>query len=374
MTTIPKETRGTIAQVNQLFLFVILLVVVLYFGRDLLVPFVSAAFFAMLMAPISRRLEKILKRPFAVIACVLILLTGILGILAIIIAEINSFAGDLPQITATANNMLHSMESTIQDHFGVEPQRQVAIANEQIRSLGQSAGSYIGRLLAGTTQVLGALVIILLYTFLLLYHRERYELFFIQLFGKSNPEQTKEVIENITRIGQHYIKGRTVSVLIIWLFYAVSFSVIGLKNGILLGAIASLLSIIPFVGGIIGGVFPFFMALTDPTSSSLPLQVIVVIALAHALSTYFIEPLVVGGRMKLSALSMIVFIIIGSALWGIAGMILFIPMLAMVKILCDYIPNLKPYSYLISDPDEGKTSAIGMWASHVWGKVFTDKK
>lgn len=373
MATLSKE-RSINWQVNQGLLFVILLVAVLYVGRGLLVPLVSAAFFAMLMAPVSGRMEKFIKRPFAVVICILLLLASILGIIAIIIAEINSFTDDLPAIVATANDLLQSGQSFFHDHFGLEPQQQVAFANEQISALGKSAGSYLGSLLAGTTQVVGALVVTLLYTFLMLLYRERYEIFFTRLFGKGHPEKTKEIIDNITLVGQQYIKGRTLAALLLWLFYATCFTLIGLRNGILLGAIASLVSIIPLVGGVIGGLFPFFMSLTARPSDGLPLKIVVVVVLANALNTYVIEPMVVGGRLRLGALPMIAFIIIGGALWGIAGMILFIPLLAMAKILCNNIVDLKPFSYLVSDPDEGKTSVIGNWASNLWDRVFTDKK
>jgi predicted PurR-regulated permease PerM len=368
-----KEPRNIGVGANQFLLFVILLGAVLYFAREVMIPVVAAAFFAMLMTPISGRLEKKIKRPFAIIVCILILLIAILGILAIVTAETHSFIGDLPAIEKKANEMLKLLESTIQTHFGLDPERQVAMVKDQIKTVGQSAGSYLGRLVGGVTGVLGGLVITLVYTFLLLYHRERYEIFFIRLFGGKNPEKTKEVIENIACVGQHYIKGRTISMIFLWVIYGGGFLVIGLRGAILLGAIAALLSIIPYVGGVIGGIFPFFVALTTGDSNS-AVGVIVVIIIAHALSTYIIEPLVVGGNLKLSALSMIVVIIAGNALWGIAGMILFVPILAMAKILFDNVEHLKPYGYLVSDPDEGKPSVVGGWFSNLWRRVHVTSK
>ena len=373
MAIASKEPRIINWKINQGLLFGVLLVTVLYVGRSLLVPFVSAAFFAMLLAPLSARMEQFIKRPFAVILCILLLLGAILGVIAIIIAEIISFTGDLPAIVATANDLLKSIEVVIHDNFGLEPREQVAMAKEQISALGKSQGSYLGSLLAGATHVVGALVVTLLYTFLMLLYRERYEVFLTRLLGKGQPEKTKEIIDSITLVGKQYIKGRTGAALLLWLFYATCFTLIGLKNGILLGAIASLIAIIPLVGGVIGGLFPFFMSLTARPSDGLPLKVVVVV-LANALNTYVIEPMVVGGKLRLGALPMIAFIIIGGALWGIAGMILFIPLLAMAKILFDNIDSLKPFGYLVSDPLEGKTSALGNWASNLWNRVFTDKK
>jgi predicted PurR-regulated permease PerM len=374
MNALAKESPDTRVGANQFLLFVILLAVVLYFGRALLIPLVTASFFAMLMAPVCRGLEKKIKRPFAVIICILLLLIVILGILAIVIGEINSFMDDVASIEKKANGMIKALEASIQNEFGVQPERQIEIVKKQMQSFGQSAGSYLERLLGGVTGILGGLVISLVYTFLLLFHRERYETFFIKLFGKNDPEKTKEIIEKVTLVGQHYLKGRVISILILCVIYAGGFLIVGLKSAILLGAIAALLSIIPYVGGLIGGIFPFLMSQTMEDSTGTGVGVVVVIILAHALSSYIIEPLVVGGQLRLSALSMILFIIVGSALWGIAGMILFVPVLAMVKILCDNIENLKPYGYLIADPDEGKPSMITLWFSRFGNAIIPGRK
>jgi predicted PurR-regulated permease PerM len=160
----------------------------------------------------------------------------------------------------------------------------------------------------------------------------------------------------------------------LWVIYALGFMISGLKSAILLAGIAALLSIIPYVGGLIGGIFPFFMALTDEDPSGTALGVVITIIFVHALSAYIIEPLVVGGRMKLSALAMIVVIIAGNALWGIAGMILFVPLLAMAKIVFEHVPALQPFGYLISDPDEGKTSGVEQWFVETFGKIFGRRK
>jgi predicted PurR-regulated permease PerM len=367
--TIPKRSVARAGGANQFLFFVVLSTVVLYFGRPLLIPLTAAAFLAMLMAPICRWLETKITRPLAVIVCILLLLVIILGILAIVLAEFSSFMDDLSDIEKKGNEIMKSLELTIQSHFGVAPERQVAIAKEHLKNMGQSAGSYMGRVAGGITGLFGGLVIMLVYTFLLLYHRERYATFFVKLFGKRDPERTRDIIENVTSVGQHYVKGRTISILLLGVVYISGFLIVGVKSAMVLGAIAALLSIIPYLGAIIGGIFPLFMALSTGDSATI-MGVVIVIIIAHGLSTYLIEPLVVGSHLRLSALSMIVIIIAGGALWGISGMILFIPILAMAKILCDHVDALKPYGYLVSDPDEGKPSVISDWIERVWARMF----
>jgi predicted PurR-regulated permease PerM len=374
MDAIHKDSRATSAV--QFLLFVILLTVVFYFGRPLIIPIVSAAFFAMLMAPVCRFLERKIKRPFAVIICILILLIGVLAIFAVVVGQIVSFVDDLPTIQKKLDVLIKQGEGFIQQQFNMAPEDQTALIKKQVTSAGKSVSTYFGSIMKGVTSVLGGLVITMVYTFLLLFHREKYETFFIKLFGKEHPEKTREVLEEVTYVGQHYISGRTISMFILWVIHAIGFVAVGLKHGILLGGITALLSIIPYVGSYIGGLFPLLMAMVngDSTSGGPVLEVGIIIVLAHALSTYIIEPLVIGSKLKLSALAMIFSIIAGSMVWGIAGMILFVPLLAMVRIVCERVERLKPYAYLICDPDEGKPSPIYDWFLKIWHKIFPGKK
>jgi predicted PurR-regulated permease PerM len=93
--------------------------------------------------------------------------------------------------------------------------------------------------------------------------------------------------------------------------------------------------------------------------------VVAVIVFIQTVDNYFIEPNMVGGEVNLSALASILIILCGGLLWGIAGMILFIPMLGIVKIVCDNIESLKPFGYVLADPSKGKPSKLKIWAKGV---------
>ena len=65
------------------------------------------------------------------------------------------------------------------------------------------------------------------------------------------------------------------------------------------------------------------------------------------LQTYLLEPLVVGAEVNINPLFTIISLVLGDLIWGIPGMILAIPLLGIVKIVCDHIEPLKPYGFLI---------------------------
>jgi len=345
----------------QFLLFSVLLSIILYYGRELLLPIVYAAFFAMLMAPLCRWLEKKkINRIVAVIICVFIVLIALLGIFTVIVAEATSFTDDLPLIQKKLYEYISNLEAFIEKQFGMPQARQVELLKEQVSSAGKSAGSYFGTIINGVTGTLGGLVLTVVYTFLFLIHKEKYETFFIKLLGDGHAQTVKNVLEEITAVGQKYLSGRAISVFILWIIYSITLISFGIKGALLLAAIAALLSIIPYIGSILGSIFPFLVAVITK-DFVIALWVAGMLIFLHALSTYFIEPVIIGRKVKLSALAMVVGIVAGGYVWGVSGMILFIPILAMVKILCENVEHLKPYGYLIADPDEGAPSRLEEW-------------
>jgi predicted PurR-regulated permease PerM len=77
----------------------------------------------------------------------------------------------------------------------------------------------------------------------------------------------------------------------------------------------------------------------------------------------------VGGEVALSAQASILTILVGGLIWGGAGMILFIPVVGIAKIIFDHVEPLKPLGYIIGDPDAKKPSKIKMWIMEKLGKT-----
>lgn len=137
----------------------------------------------------------------------------------------------------------------------------------------------------------------------------------------------------------------------------------------MLAAIAAIVNIIPYVGPLMAGVFPILVALVTKDTLQPAIWVAITFIIIQAIDNYFVTPFVMGGEVSLSALSTIIIIICGGFLWGIAGMILFIPMLSVAKIIFDHVEGLKPYGYLVGDPaGERPTIKFKRWFSNIWGK------
>jgi predicted PurR-regulated permease PerM len=353
--------KEVLSRINQNLLFAVLLVVVLYYGKAILVPFILGALLAMLMAPICRSLDsKGFHRALSAAICVFILLIAIVGILFLVIAEINSFTEDFSQLQAKGKEMLKGLQRYIQETFNIAPEEQISIAKEQVKNGSKNTGGIAGSILTGLTSTIGTLVLMLVYTFLFLYSKEKYELFFVKLYHDEDAEKVRTVVDKVSHVSQKYLTGRAMSVLILATLYSIALLIIGVKNAILLAGIAAILTIIPYVGSTLGGMFPFLMAMVTEDSMKPALMVAGSIILIQTIDNYFIEPNIVGGEVNLSALASIMSIIIGGLIWGVAGMILFLPMFGIFKIVCDHVEPLKPIGFVIGDPSP-EESTIKKW-------------
>ncbi|AYA35988.1 AI-2E family transporter [Hymenobacter oligotrophus] len=334
---------------NQVLLLWVLSVVVLYFGRVFLIPLAFAAVLAMLLAPVASRLERWhLGRVGAALLCVVLLLAFVGGCIFIIGVQAANISEQLPQIQQKLQQLLAQAQQWIQQQFGVAPAQQIKFVQEQVSKLAQSANRYLTVSLKSFGGLLSGFVLVLLYLFFLIWGRAKIRKFFLQLAPNERRAEVGQMLNEITKVAGQYLSGRLLSMLFLAVIYCVGFSIIGLKNALLLSLIAVLPTLIPYVGAFVGAFFPLTMALVSGSSGQM-LPVVGVLVAAQVIDNNIIEPLVMGSRLNLSPVFTIVAIVVGELLWGIPGMILFEPLLAVIRIVCAHVPALHPYAFLLED-------------------------
>jgi predicted PurR-regulated permease PerM len=107
------------------------------------------------------------------------------------------------------------------------------------------------------------------------------------------------------------------------------------------------LSIIPYFGSIIGASVAVIYAFFNYDSMFYPLSVIGLFWLSQILESNYLNPKIVGGNLKINILFVIIFLLTGQMLWGLPGLILAVPLMAIFKIFCQHFPPLKPVALLI---------------------------
>ncbi|MCC2547484.1 AI-2E family transporter [Hymenobacter sp. BT175] len=339
----------SLSRANGLLLLTLLTVALLYFGRLFLMPLAFALLLAMLLRPVSNWLEnRGVSRGWAALLCLLLVLAFVAALVWLVAAQGTSIAEDWPQLKAQLQKELVKVQLQVQQRFGVEPQRQMQLVQEQAAKASDAIKRFGASMLKSVLTLVGGLVLVLLYLYFLLWQRRKFRTFALKLVEPENRGEVAQGLEQVSKVGGQYLMGRLASMVFLALIYSVGFSIIGLKNALLLSVIAVLPTIVPYVGAYIGAAFPLTMALASSESGVL-LPVVGVIVLAQFLDNNIIEPIVMGQALHLSPFFTIIAVVLGELIWGIPGMILFEPMFAIVRIGCRHIPALQPYAYLLED-------------------------
>jgi predicted PurR-regulated permease PerM len=188
-----------------------------------------------------------------------------------------------------------------------------------------------------------------------MYYRDRIKTFVLKIVSSPQKKNAETIIYDIEKVSQQYITGLGMMIGCLWVMYSIGFSIVGVKYAVLFAIICGLLEIVPFVGNLMGNALAVLMVIIQGGGFEMVIGVIVTYLTVQFLQTYILEPLVVGAEVNINPLFTIIILVLGELVWGIPGMVLAIPLLGIVKIICDHIEALKPYGYLIGSDKKKRT-------------------
>jgi predicted PurR-regulated permease PerM len=330
------------ARVLMRLLLGIAIIFVLVVTRQLLVPLFFAVLFAYALYPAANRLEKIgipriLTNLFLIFSSVIIIGAVIFGF-GLLIA---SFTEDLPQIQAQIGENLENILVQIQNTFGIS-ESQIDNGLESLQDFGQ----YIGQFFTATANTVLIIGLIPVYTFLMLFYRNKFRKFISMVFVSKYENIVQHIADQTANVVPRYMKGLFIVCLILVFINSAGFYLIGIEYALLLGVIAAFFNLIPYLGTVIGYglVFIFVLATQSP---ALALMVIVQFIVVQFFENNILTPNITGSYVQINPLVTIFSLIAGGMIWGLPGMFMIIPYLAILKIVCENIPKLKPYSFLL---------------------------
>jgi predicted PurR-regulated permease PerM len=301
--------------------------------------------------------HKGMKRVFSALISVLLIMIGTAAISLLIILQTKKLAERKEDIKEKVSGFKASAHQFINEKLDIPIEKQKELISKKLNSSMESSTKFFKNFIGGIFGILGAYVLVLVFTFLFLFQRDKYEAFFIQVFGdEQKPDETKKIINHISKVSQKYLTGRMISVTIFTILFTIGNLIIGLEGAFLVGFASALLTIVPYAGSILGGIFSFCVALVT-ADTQVAIGALAVVVIVQTIDNYFMEPYIIGGQVNISGFFTILILLIGGLLWGIAGMVLFLPMLGVTKIIFDAIPKLKPYGYLIGDGKQKEDSS-----------------
>jgi len=337
---------------NQVMLFIVLLFGILYFAKPFLIPIAIAGIMAMLLVPACRRLERWgIRRGLSAGICVFVALVVLSGVFYVLFYQMMSLGTDVPAIASKLNEMLNNAHSFVSEHFQLSVEKQKDYLQSQVAGLSDLAGKFIGDIFRSILSFLVHLLIVTAYTLLLLMYRGRIKTFVLKLVaqyaGKENMENARDVIEKITKVASAYLTGVFSVALIFSVINSIGLMIIGIENALFFGIMVAFVNIIPYIGSVAGSAVVVLYTLITRDTLVTPFIVAIFFIVLQQIDSYILTPKITGGNIQLSALFTIMALLLGSLVWGVAGMIPFVPFLGVAKIIFDHVDSLKPYGYLI---------------------------
>lgn len=323
--------------------------------QDILVPFFVAVILSMALFPLSNLLEKIgLGRTLSITISLLFFLMITVGVIWLASTQIASFSEMFPQLEKRFEHLFLQGQRWTEEHFHVGRKTQNAKLRQYGTGILSSGGSVFTSALSMTGNMIGNLSLIPIYMFFLLYYRDFFKLFFYRAFKNTSKYAIDTVLTKIYEVVHSYLKGLITVTIIVGSLNTLGLLALGIDYAIFFGFLAAALLIIPFVGILIGSILPIIMALITKDSPMYAAGVAGVFIFVQFLEGNFITPQVVGSKISINGLVAIIALLLGSALWGIAGMALSLPTVAILKVIFDSVPDLKPFGFLLGEPDHNR--------------------
>jgi predicted PurR-regulated permease PerM len=333
----------------KVLLLLLLSFVLLYYGKPFLVNFLIASLLAMLVLPLCARWERKMKKIVAISLSVFVLLAITSLIIGIFTWQVKDITGKSSEIQKNLTEKVEQLKEYASKKFGISERQQEKIIEQQQQSSTGKMSTMMTGFVASFGSLLTDFLIVMVYIFLFLLFRTHLQRFVLMLVPKAEQANAQVIMHDVRRVSQKYLTGMAMMIACLWVMYSIGFSIVGVENAFFFAILCGLLEIVPFVGNLTGVSITLLMTLAQGGSSSMLIGILITYGVVQFTQSYILEPMIVGREISINPVFTIMGIVGGELLWGIPGMILALPLLGIIKIICDHIEPLKPFGYLIGE-------------------------
>jgi predicted PurR-regulated permease PerM len=314
--------------------------------RDILVPISFAIIFSILLNPLVNRFTKHkISHPLAIALAMLIALVVLGGLFYFLSSQIIGFGDNIPLLKQKFSSLLGELQHWLQVKFGLAINKQVKLLDDALNSSKALVGKTVGTAL-GTLSVVFLLPV---YIFLILLYKSLILNFLYEVFSEEDTAKVGAILNQTKSAIQSYMVGLLLEALIVAVLNSVALLILGVDYAILLGVIGALLNMIPYIGGLIAIALPILMATVTKDGFSTQLGILIAYLVIQFVDNNILVPRIVSSKVQINALISILVVLLGGALWGVSGMFLSIPVVAILKIIFDRVDDLRPWGKLLGD-------------------------
>src|SRR5690242_4206791 len=360
----------------------VIIISMLYFGRDIFVPVALAILLSFVLAPLVGILQRIhVPRGLAVVSVVILAFSLIFAMGSLLATQLTQLAGDLPHYQSTISEKIQSFRDTKASRGTLER------ASDMLKDLGKeldkpkdvpsarASGSVIGSnapapltpvpvevhqpdpgaleslrtLISPLIHPLATTGIIIIFVIFILLQREDLRNRLIRLAGASDLQRTTAALDDAASrlsrlfLTQLILNGSFGVVIGIGLWF------IGIPSAILWGILAAALRFVPYIGAVIAAAFPLALAVAVDPGWSMLLWTLALFLTVEPLVGHVVEPMVYGHSTGLSPVAVVASATFWTALWGPIGLVLATPLTVCLVVLGRHVERLEFLDVMFGD-------------------------
>ena len=374
-----------------------LIIIALYFlikglvlAASFLIPLTFAILAALVFIPLARKLENIrFPTILASLVCTILAVICFLGFFLLMGVQGQNISEEWPKMKSQIKPKLEKSINTLENKTGISLQETLPgflkseDKKEKETSKSTDEKEQLGPIQSGTSKIaptiamnvfgfFGSSFLTFIYLFFLLTYRKKIKHSMLMFFSSKNKSSAESILNQSIVLALNFLGGRLLLIFFLAVIYAIGLSIAGVENAILISVIAASLSLIPYLGLVAGFVLAITLTILGGGDTTSIIIVVVTYSLAQFIESYILEPYVVGDKVNLNPLMTIMVVIMGGLIWGISGMVLSIPVAAILKIVFDSIPSLKPLGYLLGDEEtkeEDEGNKFKKFGENLWDKI-----
>jgi predicted PurR-regulated permease PerM len=341
-------TNSSIFKFTITLMAVMLSVAVFILGKSFLIPFAWSLLIALASVRMLDRIEYKLKvkRIVLTLSFVFIVLILVILLFYFFYVEIRMIISGMPEMSQKLSEVLHGISGSLSDYGITIPDN---ISKDDIHEYVSGHSNSITEALAGFGQGIGKIFLVAIYLFFLIYYRDNY-LQYMTLRDKTPKKirENRKRFNDILDIINNFLYGLLIVTFLIGVMLYIVFLVIGLKFALFFAVLVALLSLIPYLGIPIGILIVFIFGAITNDGLLVPLLAVGGILLSNMAQENIFKPIIIGDKIKLNAFMIFFSVIVGGLIWGISGMILFMPLIGIFKLLLDRNDSTKPLAVLFT--------------------------
>lgn len=327
-------------------LAITLLLFLLSFGSSLFIPLSFGMLTALLLYPLAKYMERVMPRSLASLVAVLVFIIALGAFITLITIQAISFSQDIPLLENRIASITQSVQQWLSKEYNINSEQQAAYLNKSAENLLGAITGYIQTIFLSVTEFAFWTIFVFIYTYFILFHRGLLVKFAANVFPEEHRLRVHSVVSQTRTVINSYIGGVLTEMAIVAGINCMALGMLGTKYALLLGILVAVLNLIPYIGIFTGIVLSMLITLSNAGAAE-ALHAGIALLIVHFIDANILMPRIVGSKVKMNALVTIIAVLIGGLVWGVAGMFLFIPLMAMLKIVMEHIPETHAWAMLM---------------------------